>query len=477
MSIRSAFVMAACLLFAGCATVGPDYVRPAMPGADHYRNASPQSFATNVPRIEAWWQVFGDDVLNHLEAQAIQNSPQLAAAFARVQQARAQFGVSAADRWSSLSSDVAVQAAGETVGQSVPGSSEVVRTKGHGYTLPLSATYEIDLWGRIRRAMQSAQANVEASQADQRGVLLTLTADIARYYFALKQINAELQIARDTARSCQEEVEVNESRFRAGLTPDLDVQRARVEAATALSDVADLQRQNAQAVNALAVATGIAPANFVVSELNTLAPAPPPIPAGIPSQLLERRPDLAQAELILRARTADIGVATANRLPSIQLLGNVGYSGPQFSDLFNPANRYWNIGPAIHLPIFDGGRLKAQEAQLRAIAEEALADYRQKTLAAFQEVDDALAALREQSAQIDALAKGKIAALDAVSLSRMRYRRGLSNYLDVIDAERSLLQIERTRLQIIGAQYASTIGLIKGIGGSWEDIHTDEGTP
>ncbi|MDR1462430.1 MAG: TolC family protein [Azoarcus sp.] len=208
MSIRSAFVMAACLLFASCATVGPDYVRPAMPSADHYRNASPQPFATNVPRIEAWWQVFGDDVLNHLEAQAIQNSPQLVAAFARIQQARAQLGVSAADRWSSLSSDVAVQAAGETVGQSVPGSSEVVRTIGHGYTLPLSATYEIDLWGRIRRAMQSAQANVEASQADQRGVLLALTADIARYYFALKQINAELQVVRDTARSRQEEVEV-----------------------------------------------------------------------------------------------------------------------------------------------------------------------------------------------------------------------------------------------------------------------------
>jgi multidrug efflux system outer membrane protein len=422
----------------------------------------------NAPRIEAWWQVFGDDALNHLEAHAIQDSPQLAASVARVQQARAQFGVSAADRWPSLSSDVAVQVDGETVAQPIPGSSEVIRTKGRSYTLPLSATYEIDLWGRVRRAMQSAQANVEASEADQRGVLLTLTADIARYYFALKQINAELQVVRDTARSRQEEVEVNESRYRAGLASDLDVQRARVEIATALSDVADLQRQSAQAINALAVAIGVAPANFVVPELNLLAPTPPQIPAGIPSQLLERRPDLAQAELILRARTADIGVALANRLPSIQLMGNVGYSGPQIGDLFTPANRYWNIGPAIHLPIFDGGRLKAQEMQSRAVAEEALADYRQKALAAFQEVDDALTALREQSAQIDALDKGKVAAQEAASLSRMRYRRGFSNYLDVIDAERSLLQIERSRLQIIGAQYASTIGLIKGIGGGWQ---------
>ena len=455
------------LILAGC-TIGPGYIKPDIAPPASFRNATATTM--DVPTIPAlppglglWWKVFGEDKLSQLEATALDRSPQIAAALARLNQARWQFGVASADRLPALNNATHIQVAGE----STPLSNQTIWTSGQYYNVPFAASYEIDLWGRVRRSIESATEDLNASEADQRSVLLMLTTDIARYYFSLKVLNTELRVVSDTAKSRKEAVAVNESRYRAGLATGLDVQRASVEAATAETDVADLRRMRDQVTNALAVATGVAPSGFETDIDEMTLQAPPAIPAGIPSHLLERRPDLANAEAKYHARTADIGVAEANRLPNIQLTGNAGFVSADLRTLLNQTSQFWNIGPSITVPIFDGGRLKSKEEQTRAIAAEALANFRQSALIAYREVEDALVALREQSIQYDANVKALEAAKATVEIALKRYKMGFANYLEVTDAGRTLVQIERSQVQLTGARYASTISLIKAIGGGW----------
>lgn len=461
------------LILGGC-TIGPEFRKPDITPPAVFKNSTatinPKSITPTSPHhIGLWWQVFGDDRLNQLETAALDHSLQIAAALARVNQARGQFGVASADRLPTLNNATQIQVAGESSAQWIPSSNQNLQTSGKIYYVPFAASYEIDLWGRVRRSVESARADLTASEADQLGVLLVLTTDIARYYYSLRELNVELYMVSETVKNRQEAVAVNESRYRAGLATNLDVQRARVEAATIEADVSDLRRKREQAVNALAVATGAAPSEFETITDETTLCEPPVIPAGIPSQLLARRPDITFAEAKLHARTADIGVAIANRLPNIQITGTAGFVSINLRTLLDPASQFWNIGPSITIPIFDGGRRKSKEDQSRAIAAEALAEYRQSALVAYREVEDELVALREESVQFVANEKALVAANATSEIARKRYEKGLANYIEVTDAERTMLQIERSQAQLSGARYASTVSLIKAIGGSWNE--------
>lgn len=472
MRVFPLIAMVGSLFFTGCA-VGPDFQKPG-PGAPSAfkfapiaSNATPSVVASLA--IESWWQVFSDDRLNQLEMSALKRSPQMAAALARVNEARAQLGVARADELPSLSGAPQIQNAGQSPTQfiTINGQTFGYRPQIEKYNIPFTASYELDLWGRVRRSIESSKASFAASGADQRGVLLTLTTDVARYYFSLRELDVEIKVVADTAHSRRETVEVQMSRYRGGFVNNLDVQRSRVAAANAEGDLADLRRSREQTANALAVTTGVAPSEFTAAIDATALILPPAIPAGLPSQLLARRPDLVAAGATLHARTADIGVAQANRLPVISLTGNAGFVSTDLGTLLNPASQFWNIGPSITVPLFTGGRLRSKSEQARANAAEALANYRQNALVAFREVDDALVALIGQSAQGKALDEAEVAASAVSEIAQERYEQGLANYLDVTDAENSLLQIQRSQAQLAGARYASTVSLIKALGGAW----------
>jgi multidrug efflux system outer membrane protein len=410
--------------------------------------------------------VFGDPQLNALEEAALAHNPMLTSAAARVAQARAQLGLALADRQPSLTLSPTAQLEGESASQRTPFP---FRQKGQNYNVPLTASYEVDLWGRVRRATESANAQLAASEEDRRAVALTLTTSLAQSYYQLRALTAEVAVVRDTLKARTETVEVQTERYNGGLIYEYDLVSAREELATAEADLADLQRRQEETVDSLATLTGVAPTNFnfALPADVALLPPPPTIPAGLPSDLLQRRPDVVEAERTLAAKTASIGVAQAAKFPKVLLNGSAGFQSVNLGTLFSGPSEFWNIGPSITLPLLDGGRNEANLAAARAVADGALADYQQQVLTAFREVEDALVDLNRQAEQAAAQERAEVASREAAELTQARYNSGLVNYLQVVDTERDLLANQRTRVQVAGERYASTLRLIQALGGGW----------
>lgn len=456
----------------GCAALGPSYHRPEISTPAAYRNrvavdlADPARGPGSAP-IEGWWKIFGDETLNQLECGAVAHHPRIEGAAAAVSAGRAALGIATADRLPSLGTSAQVQAAGESSEKTLPGSNTPYRSRGASYSIPFAASYELDLWGRVRRSTESAAALMEAGAADYRGVLLSLTADVAQYYFLLRALDHEALIVADTVRSRRDAAEIQASRYRSGMATELDLHRALVEAATLAADLADLNRQREQTADALAVASGIAPSVFAAPDDPTILASPPTVPAGLPAQLIVRRPDLAAAEATLHARTADIGVAEAERMPTITLTGTAGFNSADLRSLLSRPGQFWNIGAGLAAPIFDGDRLRFAADRARAQAMEAVATYREQALVALREVEDALIALRAEALQTAAQDEAQAEATLAAKIAKVRYDNGLANYLDVTDAERTLLQVKRSQAQLLAARYMSTVGLIRALGGAW----------
>jgi len=468
---KQLFILAIAALCAGCRAVGPDYQPPtpvALGTPAIYQHQSPESFKNlqSLPSPDAWWTVFADPQLNALEEAALAHNPTLVSAAARVTLARAQLGVAEADRQPSLTLSPSAQLDGETATQFVPFP---FRQKGQNYTVPLTASYEVDLWGRVRRATESANAQVAASEADRRAVALTLTTNLAQSYYLLRELTAEIAIVRNTIKVRSDTVDVQTERYNGGLIYEFDLVSAKEELATAEADLSDLQRQQEETVDALATLTGVAAANFSFTAPTDVAllPPPPTIPAGLPGDLLKRRPDVIEAERNLAAKTASIGVAQAAKFPKVLLNGAAGFQSVNLGSLFTGPSELWNIGPSVTLPLFDGGRNDANIAAARAEADGALADYQQQVLVAFRDVEDALVDINRQAEQADAEERAEAASREAAELSQERYASGLVNYLQVVDTERDLLTNQRTRVQVAGARYVSTLRLIQALGGGW----------
>lgn len=473
MRVCSRVSLAVCALgLAGCRTVGPDFKQPRVEAPQAFKHAAPASReAAGLAPDGAWWTVFGDPSLDALVRAATEQNPTLAAAVARIDEARARAGLLAADTRVTANASGVARLAGETAEREipVPGRPVTYRERGDAYRVSVDAAYELDLWGRVRRSLESADAQLAASEADRRAVWLVLTADVAQTYFTLRSLDDVLAVLNRTAASRREAVEVLSARFNAGLAPELDANRARVELATLEGEIAEAQRRRDQAVNTLALLAGKAPADFAISkDAQKLAPEPPPVPPGLPSELLRRRPDLAASEALLHARTAEIGVAEAGRFPSIRLTGSAGFESTELGSLLGRPSQFWQLGPSVSVPVLDGGRVRANVAIAEARVAAATAEYRQRGLAAFREVEDALVDLREQAVQAAAQARAAEAAAQVLELSRLRFERGFVTYLDVVDAQRSVLQIERSRVELAGARRASTVRLIRALGGGWD---------
>lgn len=449
------------LCLAGCATA-PPVATPKIdvpaaykeaPADNNWKPAMPAEAAARG----AWWTVFDDARLNALEDQAAAASPTLAGAAARVKAARSSLRGAEAGRWPQLGLSVG----GSRTNTPPPTTSTLQAT--------LGASYEVDLFKRVERGITAAQADADATQATYRSVLLALQADVAQTYFSLRTLDAEIAQVESSVRLREENVRLIGKRFQAGAVAELDVARSSTELSTVQAELAALRGQRARTEHALALLLGQAPATFSQDAL-PLSPTAtlPQVPAGLPSALLERRPDVSAAQYAMQAAAARVGVARSALFPALALTANGGFASSQLEDLFKWSSRAWLASAVMSLPVIDGGRNRAAVAGAEAQLEGAAADYRDKVLAAFADVEDSLSDLRAVRDQLGHTDVSLTSARRAASLADKRYRAGEDSYLQLLDAQRDLLAIERQAVTLRGTWAANTVGLIRALGGGWQ---------
>lgn len=473
-------LLGALLVVAGC-SMAPTYEVPAAGTQTAFKEAplAPSEAGTwkTAQPSEAlargeWWTVFGDATLDKLEAEALDANQNLKAAAARVKEARGVQQTARAALFPTLDAGF-----GPTREKVSPASQfQPDGTNIKPITLwraQASASYEVDLFGRVSDTVAASRADAEQSEALFRSVVLSLQADVAQNYFNLRELDAEQALYTQTLKLREEALKLVQRRFAEGDISELDVARAKAELATAQSDSLATARLRAASEHSLAILLGKAPADFSLAA-TPLVPVTVQIPAGLPSALLERRPDIAAAERAMAAANARIGVAKAAFFPSLSLTGSGGFEAATLGDLFNWSSRTFLLGPLagglLTIPIFDGGARSGNLARSRATYEEDVANYRQQVLVAFREVEDNLSNLRLLAQQTQAQGDAVKASSRAAQLSRTQYQEGSIAYLDVIDAERTVLQSQLSAAQIAGAQAVSTVNLIRALGGGWGDV-------
>lgn len=414
-----------------------------------------------------WWLAFNDPALTSLIHEATAANANLAGAAARVKQARALAGIAEADRIPQVGFGVGGQRGRTaTTALGLPDGTPVAPVT--SYQARLTASYEVDLFGRIGEGANAARADAAASEATYKSVLLALQADVAQTYFKVRETDAELATLNQTVALRAEAVKVNQSRFDNGDIGEFDLARSRTELATAKAEAIGLERQRVQNEHALAVLLGKPAANYSAGVNPLLDTATlPKIPAGLPSALLERRPDISAAQRALVASNARIGVAKAARFPALTLDGGVGGNALSASNVFKWSSGSWLVGAVLSLPVIDGGRNKANIARSEAVLEESVAAYRQNVLVAFAEVEDNLAGLRILAGQAEQIDVAVVAARRSADLAQKLYKAGRSSYLDLLDAQRNLAAAERQAVQLRGHQAVTTVALVRSLGGAW----------
>nr|WP_314543298.1 efflux transporter outer membrane subunit [uncultured Massilia sp.] len=469
--IRTALAVSVAAAVSACGTLGPDFKTP--PGAADaaYRHAGTQ--ADNAARLPAqWWTVFGDAALDQLEARALQNNPDVRAAAQRLVQAQAQLGVTRAAQRPSLNASAGISNS-RTSAETAQGLALGHRAiEGNNYSIGADFSWELDLWGRVRRSVEAADAQALAAQDDRDGVLLMLSSQVASSYWQLRGLDAEIAILNNALATRRESEQLIQARFDAGLSNELDVARARIERANAESDMQEVQRQRNNLEHALAVLAGASPSQPIlpVAQDALALPLPPSVPVGLPASLLGQRPDLAASVAQLRASNAQIGVAEAAFYPNVSLTGNFGFASKSLSDISQGSARQFSAGPlALSLPIFDGGRNRANLKLARARYDEAVANHEGRLLTALREVEDALSDVQQRQQQGDVQEQARVAAARALLVAQARYDRGVSTYLDVTDAQRSTLSADRAAAQIRTQRLVAAVSVARALGGGWSE--------
>lgn len=479
--INISALLGASLILAGC-SVTPTYEPPAIDTSHGYKEAQSTMDsgyglwktaqpAENAARGE-WWKIFSDAKLDALETDALNANQDLKAAAARLDQSRALNRNARADLFPQVDAGF-----GATRQRQSPASqglaSDAQTSPATLYRAQLGISYEVDLFGRVSASVNAAHADAERSVALYRSVMLALQGDVAQQYFQLRELDATQELYRGAVDLRAESLKLVQRRFDEGDIDEVDLARARTELAAARSESVGITRSRVNAEHALAVLLGKAPAEFSF-EPQPLTRIFINVPPGLPSGLLERRPDIAAAERAMAAANARIGVARSAYFPRLDLTGGLGYESSQLGDLFNWSSRTFLLGPligtALSLPIFDGGRRSAGVEGARAGYEEQVANYRQTVLNAFREVEDNLAGLRLLSDQTRAQDQAVDAAERAAKLSHVQYQEGSVSYFSVIDADRTVLQQQRAAVKIDGERARSTVNLIRALGGGWHDL-------
>ena len=460
--IFSAFATTSALLLAGCA-IGPDYHRPAVDAPAAFKEAGDWKPAepTDLVARDKWLQSFNDPALNELEDRIEVSNNTLRIAEARLREAQAAATIAGAPLFPSLSADGSANRTRTASRGSIPSSV------GNTFAAGLSASWEFDLWGRVRRSAEAGRATAEAGAADLASARLSLQATLAQTYFSLRVADTEQRLYAQIVEQYARFLKITQNRYAQGVDTRADVASAETQLKTAQSQAIDIDLQRSQLEHALAVLLGQTPAGFTLTQ-NDLKIQPPAVPGLIPSQQLERRPDIAGAERRLAAACAEIGVAKSGYFPVISLSGTAGYQSQQYKQLFNAPNEIWSLGAGAVMPLFDAGKVRAQVRQARAVYDESLATYRQTVLTAFQEVEDNLAAnrflAREAAVQTEALA----AARQSATITLNQYQAGTVSYLNVVTALADQLNAESTSVQLLGRQLSASVTLLKAAGGDWQ---------
>jgi NodT family efflux transporter outer membrane factor (OMF) lipoprotein len=455
------------LLFIGCA-VGPKYKVPAAPAPPAYKEIG--NWKTAQPSDQNlggnWWEIFQDPQLNALEQQVNVSNQNLKAAVATYQQARALLRYYRADYYPTITTAPSASRNRYSVNRP-PHNSIFNGITFSDFTLPVDLSYQVNAWGRVSRNVESHREQAQASAADLAVVNLSMHATLAVDYFTARTLDAEEKLLRDTVAQYEQALQLNEDRYEGGLASEVEVEQARTILETTRAQMIDVGVARAQFEHALAILIGKPPAEFSLPPLPLTTP-PPPIPVGIPSEVLERRPDIAAAERLVASANAQVGLAKAAYYPLVNITGEGGFNSGAITTLLQGPSVIWSAGPSALVTIFDVGRRRAFSDEAKAGYDFSVATYRETVLTAFQQVEDNLAALRilEQEALVQATAVQ--AAKRSLDLSITRYEGGVTSYLEVITAQNAALSDEVTAVNILGRRMSSAVLLVQALGGGWD---------
>jgi multidrug efflux system outer membrane protein len=479
-----AFAFALLCLASGC-TVGPRYSRAAapVPAPDAWKTQPPWQPAAPKDSIPkgAWWQIFNDPALDAYELQLLQANQSLVAARDRLDQARSLARIATADMFPQLSADPsAVRERGSgnrpLNGQAptiVNGVAQPILPYTQSvYTVPFSLSYEVDLFGRVRHNVEAANASLQSTAADLQNVQLVLTAELAADYFTLRELDAEVEVVQESVGYERKGLDLVNHRHEGGIASGLEVAQESTLLDSTLSQLALVQQSRAQYEHAIAVLVGQSASSLGVP-VAPLRATPPPVPLGVPSDELERRPDISTAERMMAYQNAQVGIARSAFYPHITLSGSGGWQSRDITPLLNAPSLFWSIGADALQPIFEGGRNRANLAAARAAYDQSVANYRQSVLTAFQEVEDGISNLGTLSQALATQGAAVDDARRAMEIANNRYIGGVTSYLDVITAQTTLLNNERLRTQLLGQQMVSAVYLVKALGGGWDASHLD----
>jgi NodT family efflux transporter outer membrane factor (OMF) lipoprotein len=464
----------------GC-TVGPNYRRPDVQVPATW-SAGSDADVTKQPReIARWWKTFNDPELDELIGRVVQSNLDLRLAAARVREARALRGIAASDLWPMInvsgsytrhrqSEHVSPVQVGSLNGSSGTGAAPSGSLEQDLFQAGFDASWEIDLFGGVRRSIEAADADVAASVEELRDVLVTLLSEVTRNYVEVRGFQRRIEIAEDNIRSQQETLELTQARFDAGLTSQLDVVQAASQLATTQSQVPTLDTALKQTIHRLSVLLGLAPGALLseLSQASPIPPVPPVVPAGLPADLLRRRPDVRRAERQVAAATARIGIAVADLFPKLSLTGTLGLQSNLLADLPLGSSRFWSVGPTLSWPIFEAGRIRANIQVQNAREEQRLTQYEQVVLTSLEDVENTLVAYSREQTRRSRLAEAVEANQRAVELANELYTRGLGDFLNVLESQRSLFASQSDFAQSEVTTSSNLVALYKALGGGWQ---------
>ena len=465
-----------CMLLSGC-MVGPKYVRPAAPQTPSFKELSNSNEGDgwkvaqpeDTPLREKWWELYGDTELNELEEQVDSSNQTLKIAEANFRQARAAIRFNRASEVPTIGTAPSISSVRNSANQPYFPASEANNGTGD-FTLPLDLSYEIDLWGRVRRSVTASREEAQASAADLETARLSLHAEVAIDYFEIRSADAQERLLNDTVNAYGEALDLTKNRFDGGAAPKSDVAQAQTQLDAARVQATDIAVQRAQYEHALAILIGRPPAAFDLPPipLNLQPPTMPSIPVALPAQLLERRPDIAAAERRMAAANEQIGIARAAYYPTLNLAAIAGFQGSSLLNWFNWPSRFWAVGPGLSETLFDAGRRRATSESAKAGYDGAIANYRETVLTSFQQVEDSIVVLRVLQTESAQQHDTTEAAKEALQLFQNRYAGGVDTYLQVVTSQTTALANERNDIDIMRRQFEANVLLIKALGGGWD---------
>ena len=456
--------LAGCL--SACAT-GPKYVAPAPPEVTAFKELGPWKPAVPADdRVRGkWWELFGDEQLNALEEQLTVSSQTLRAAVAQYEQARALVRAAESARWPQVGAAVGVSENEQS--ENKPLRSKTSATGYTDFIARVDVAYKVDVWGRVRDSVRASRAVAQASAADFESINLSLHTELALAYFEIRALDAERRLIETSVVAYQRALELTRNRYTGGVASGVDVAQAETQLQSARAQAIDLGVRRSQLEHAIATLIGRPASGFSLPQA-PLSVSPPQVPVGLPSELLERRPDIAGAERRLMAANAQIGVARSALFPVIALTGSSGFESAAIGEWIKLASNFWSVAPALAVSVFDGGRRRAGVDQAVAVYNRADAQYRDVVLVALREVEDALSTLRVLGEESTVQAAAVAAAQQSMALSNNRYRGGVTTYLEVVVAQAASLQAQRNALNLLRRQMAASVLLVKALGGGWD---------